>query len=84
MNKVASVFAAPKVILPGDCYGPTNAEDDVDSKLNVGANAVVPHFNLDYSRFIPLRISTKRGFARSRFQLGSTVMKADKSTSRSL
>ena len=44
MNKVASVFAAPKVTLTGYYYGPTNAEDDVDSKLNVDENTVVPHF----------------------------------------
>ena len=45
MNKVASAFAALKATLPGYYYGPTNAEDDVDSKLNVDANTVVPHFN---------------------------------------
>jgi hypothetical protein len=33
-----------KATLPGYYYDQTNAEDDVDSKLNVDANTVVPHF----------------------------------------
>jgi hypothetical protein len=44
MNKVASAFAALKATLPVYHYLQANAEDDVDSKLNVDANTVVPPF----------------------------------------